>query len=117
MQEAIITSTVDLTSGGCNACGLVEDTVYTLAMNGVDIPLDGLTVAHLVSAVVARNGFKQELQMDMLDDEYILYQKEDTTVTFKEAYNHLSYDNGSEKIQSKNKLEDLPNFLNKSIKS
>ena len=22
MQEAIITSTVDLTSGGCNACGL-----------------------------------------------------------------------------------------------
>ncbi|HCS98500.1 MAG TPA: DUF4809 domain-containing protein, partial [Enterococcus faecalis] len=51
MQEAIITSTVDLTSGGCNACGLVEDTVYTLAMNGVDIPLDGLTVAHLVSAV------------------------------------------------------------------
>ncbi|MDV5039332.1 DUF4809 family protein, partial [Enterococcus faecalis] len=45
MQEAIITSTVDLTSGGCNACGLVEDTVYTLAMNGVDIPLDGLTVA------------------------------------------------------------------------
>ena len=28
MQEAIITSTVDLTSGGCNACGLVEDTVY-----------------------------------------------------------------------------------------
>lgn len=25
MQEAIITSTVDLTSGGCNACGLVED--------------------------------------------------------------------------------------------
>ena len=27
MQEAIITSTVDLTSGGCNACGLVEDTV------------------------------------------------------------------------------------------
>lgn len=63
MQEAIITSTVDLTSGGCNACGLVEDTVYTLAMNGVDIPLDGLTVAHLVSAVVARNGFKQELKM------------------------------------------------------
>ena len=80
MQEAIITSTVDLTSGGCNACGLVEDTVYTLAMNGVDIPLDGLTVAHLVSAVVARNGFKQELQMDMLDDEYILYRKEDTAV-------------------------------------
>ena len=85
MQEAIITSTVDLTSGGCNACGLVEDTVYTLAMNGVDIPLDGLTVAHLVSAVVARNGFKQELQMDMLDDEYILYRKEDTAVTFKEV--------------------------------
>ncbi|HIB3664611.1 TPA: DUF4809 family protein [Enterococcus faecalis] len=111
MQEAIITSTVDLTSGGCNACGLVEDTVYTLAMNGVDIPLDGLTVAHLVSAVVARNGFKQELQMDMLDDEYIFYRKEDTAVTFKEAYNHLSYDNGSEKIQSKNKLEDLPELF------
>ena len=26
MQEAIITSTVDLTSGGCNACGLVGAT-------------------------------------------------------------------------------------------
>ena len=89
----------------------MEDTVYTLAMNGVDIPLDGLTVAHLVSAVVARNGFKQELQMDMLDDEYILYRKEDTAVTFKETYNHLSYDNGSEKIQSKNKLEDLPKLF------
>ena len=74
---------------------------HTLAMNGVDIPLDGLTVAHLVSAIVARNGFKQELQMDMLDDEYILYRKEDTTVTFKEAYNHLSYDNGSEKSNLK----------------
>ncbi|MCU7701496.1 DUF4809 family protein [Enterococcus gallinarum] len=26
-------------------------------------------------------------------------------------YNHLSYDNGSEKIQSKNKLEDLPELF------
>lgn len=117
MQEAIITSTVDLTSGGCNACGLVEDTVYTLAMNGVNIPLDGLTVAHLVSAVVARNGFKQELQMDMLDDEYILYRKEDTAVTFKETYNHLSYDNGSEKSNLKINWKIYQNFLNKSIKS
>ena len=41
----------------------------------------------------------------------ILYRKEDTAVTFKEAYNHLSYDNGSEKIQSKNKLEDLPELF------
>lgn len=36
--------------------------------------------------------------MDMLDDEYIFYWKEDIVVIFKEVYNYLSYDNGFEKI-------------------
>lgn len=106
MQEAVITSTVDLSDSGCNACGLVEDTVYTLAINGVDIPLDGLTVAHLISAIVSRNGYKQELVMDM-DDEYIAYKNSQTTVTFKEEYNQLSYSKGDLAVNTKNKFADM----------
>ncbi|MCU7701495.1 DUF4809 family protein [Enterococcus gallinarum] len=78
MQEAIITSTVEFNQWcSCSACEKRKwkDTVCHISNEWVDIPLDGLTVAHLVSAVVARNGFKQELQMDMLDDEYILLSK------------------------------------------
>jgi hypothetical protein len=106
MQEAVITSTVDLTDSGCNACGLVEDTVYTLAIHGVDIPLDHLTVKHLVSAIVARNGFKQELVMDMMD-EYVCYHKADLTINFQEEYDQLTYSNGSNSITTKNKIEDM----------
>ena len=106
MQEAVITSTVDLSDSGCNACGLAEDTVYTLAINGVDIPLDGLTVAHLISAIVSRNGYKQELVMDM-DDEYIAYKNSQTTVTFKEEYNQLSYSKGDLAVNTKNKFADM----------
>lgn len=36
----------------------MEDIVYILVMNGVDILLDGLIVVYLVFVIVVRNGFK-----------------------------------------------------------
>lgn len=110
MQEAVITSTVDLTNSGCNACGLVEDTVYTLAIHNVDIPLDGLTVKHLVSAIAARNGFKQELVMEMAE-EYIRYRNGEQTVNFQEEYDQLTYSNGTDTLTTKNKIIELPELF------
>jgi len=110
MQEAIITSTVDLTDGGCNACGLMEDTVYTLAINGVDIPVDRLTVKHIVSAIAIRNGYKQELVMDMMD-EYVRYCKAARTVSFHEEYDQLTYSDNGNTVTTKNKIADLEDLF------
>lgn len=112
VEKAIITSTVDLSDGGCNACGLVEDTIYTLAINDVDIPVDDLTVNSLVMAITLRKGYKQELVMD-ISDEYLLYRKGDHTVKLFEEVEDLTYSTNTMTIETSNKIADTKQLLAK----
>lgn len=103
MKKAIISKTVNLLDGGCNACGIIEDENYTLTIDEQAISLEALTVNSLVSAIALKNGFKREYQMDVIDD-YTLYKKEEYQVTLKEEYDFLTYSTDSEKIETKDQI-------------
>ncbi|MGX7202740.1 DUF4809 domain-containing protein [Enterococcus plantarum] len=103
MKKAIISKTVNLLDGGCNACGIIEDENYTLTIDEQAISLEALTVNSLVSAIALKNGFKREYQMDVIDD-YTLYKKEEYQVTLKEEYDFLTYSTDSVKIETKDQI-------------
>ncbi|MGC6768113.1 DUF4809 family protein [Enterococcus sp. LJL128] len=105
MKTAVITSSVDLTEGGCNACGIVECVSYTLTIDGREIPLDELSVSSLVMTVVLKNGFKQEMKMDVLDD-YLSFTKEGFEVSLFEEYDELTYKGPEKEIRTPDRIED-----------
>ncbi|MBP2097238.1 DUF4809 family protein [Enterococcus rivorum] len=112
MEKVTITSTVDLSDSGCNACGLVEDTIYTLTMNDVAVPIDDLTVSSMVMAIALRKGYKQELVMG-LGEESILYKKENQVITLEEGVNQLTYSTPKQTIETINKITDMEQLLAK----
>lgn len=90
MKTATITSTMDLTHGGCNACGPVESLLYSLEIDQQTIAVEELRVSSLVMAIVLHEGWRQEFKVEMID-EYMLYQKGDKEVKLIEDYNALTY--------------------------
>ncbi|MGX7244882.1 DUF4809 family protein [Enterococcus quebecensis] len=112
MKKAIITKTVNLLDGGCNACGIIEDENYTLTIEEQVLPLDTLTVNSLVTTIVLKNGYTREYEMDVWDD-YILYKKKDHQVILKEEYDYLIYSNDSSKVETKDQINDTANLLKK----
>ncbi|ALS01566.1 hypothetical protein ATZ33_09340 [Enterococcus silesiacus] len=105
MKKATITKTVNLLDGGCNACGIIEDENYMLMIEDQMIPLETLTVNSLITAIVLKNGYKREYEMDVIDD-YTLYKKENYQVTLKEEYDFLTYSNDTAKIETKDQIID-----------
>lgn len=105
MKKAIITRTVNLLDGGCNACGIIEDENYTLKLDEETVFLEALTVNTLLTAIVLKNGYKREYQMDEIDD-YTLYKKADYQVTLKEEYDFLTYSNEATKIETNDQIRD-----------
>ncbi|MGM0219759.1 DUF4809 family protein [Enterococcus sp. AZ126] len=105
MKKATITKTVNLLDGGCNACGIIEDENYTLTIDEQKIPIESLTVNALITAIVLKNGYKREYQMDVIDD-YTMYKKNDHQVTLKEEYDFLTYSNDTIKIETKDQIRD-----------
>ncbi|MGL4694659.1 DUF4809 family protein [Enterococcus larvae] len=112
MTKAIISSVVDLTEGGCNACGIVECVSYTLTINEREIPLEELTVASLVMTIALKNGFKQEMKMDMLDD-YLSFTKSGYEVKLFEDYDQLTYRSTDSELQTKNRIKDTKELTEK----
>lgn len=110
MEKVIITSTVDLLDGGCNACGLVEDTIYTVTIKEIAVPIDDLTVSSLVLAIALRKGYKQELVLEM-GDEFLLYRKGNQVVTLKEGQNKLTYSTPEKTIETVNKMTEMEQLL------
>lgn len=74
MKEIVLSSSVDLTEGGCNACGIVKSVCYTLLINGREIALDGLSVHTVVMTIVLTEGWKQSFEVQMMD-EFTLFTK------------------------------------------
>ncbi|EOH97233.1 hypothetical protein UAY_02507 [Enterococcus moraviensis ATCC BAA-383] len=105
MKKAKITKTVNLLEGGCNVCGIIEDENYTLLLDEQAMALEELTVNALITAIVLKNGYKREYEMDVIDD-YTLYKKADYHVTLKEEYNFLTYSNDETKIETKDQILD-----------
>ncbi|MBO0474200.1 hypothetical protein IGL98_000902 [Enterococcus sp. DIV0840] len=105
MKKAIISKTVNLLDGGCNACGIIEDENYTLMIDEQVIPLENLTVNSLVTAIALKNGYKREYQMDVIDD-FTLYKKDDHQVTLKEEYDFLTYSTETAKIETRDQMMD-----------
>ncbi|MBO0440810.1 hypothetical protein DOK67_0001738 [Enterococcus sp. DIV0212c] len=105
MKKAILTKTVNLLDGGCNACGIIEDENYTLMIDEQTMPLDELSVNSLITTIVLKNGYKREYETDVLDD-FILYKKGDHQVTLKEEYDHLTYFSENTTIETTDQMID-----------
>ncbi|WP_086350974.1 DUF4809 family protein [Candidatus Enterococcus clewellii] len=112
MTKAIISSVIDLTEGGCNACGVVKCVSYTLSIDDRDIPLEELTVSSLVMTIVLKNGFKQEMKMDVLDD-YLSFTKAGYEVQLFEEYDLLTYKSLDGELQTKDRIEDTRELTEK----
>lgn len=103
MKTATITSTVDLTEGGCNACGITKCVVYTLAMDDWQVHLEELTVTELVMTILLKNGWQQATKYDIFD-EYTVYQKTQQEVRLEEEYDEVTYKNATNEITTINRL-------------
>lgn len=105
MEEVVLSSTVDLTNGGCNACGTVKSTSYQLAISESIIPLDGLTVSSVVMSLALYSGFKQEFKVNMMD-EFTEFTKEKQSIILTEEYDKLIYKSEDLTIQTPNHIQD-----------
>lgn len=99
MKEIVLTSSIYETSGGCNACVPYEVTVYKINLNGIDYPLDELTVSNLVNMIVRKNGYQQETVVEMFDDKTI-FKNTEQTITYSNESGILTYFNGTESVQT-----------------
>lgn len=111
MRKAIISQTVDLTEGGCNACGIVRCESYHLKLTDREIPLDGLTVSSLVMTIVLAEGWQQCFEVKMMD-EYTVFSKDGKEVILVEDYDTLTY-KGSEVILCSNNIKDKKKLVEK----
>ena len=98
MKQIKIKRSVELTSGGCNACPTVASDCYVIEINGIDRPLEELDVASLLVPVVLGEGFKQHQEYDLSED-YDVYKKEGKEITVMPAFNQLVFKSG--RIQEK----------------
>ncbi|CAM3215682.1 DUF4809 family protein [Vagococcus fessus] len=112
MKEVAITSTIDLTNGGCNACGTVESVIFSLDLDGKEIVLDGLTVSSMVMGLVLNEGWSQEYKVMMMD-EYTVFSKNGKEVKLVEEYDQLIYSSAGKSISSKNFISDNDELFSK----
>ncbi|MBL1229961.1 DUF4809 family protein [Enterococcus sp. BWB1-3] len=105
MKTARISSIIDLTEGGCNACGIIKCESYTLTMDGLETPLEELTVSTLVMTLALKSGFKQEMKMALLDD-YISFTKGDLEVKLFEDYDRLTYKSAAAEMNTRDRIAD-----------
>ncbi|WP_413489164.1 DUF4809 family protein [Carnobacterium divergens] len=110
MKEIVLSSSVDLTEGGCNACGIVKSVCYTLLVNGREIALDGLSVHTVVMTIVLTEGWKQSFEVQMMD-EFTLFTKGAHQVKLIEAYDQFIYE-GHKTIECSNKINEVNQLFN-----
>ena len=111
MKNIKVSSAVDLTEGGCNACGTVKCVMYTLEIDGREIALENMTVNELVRAIAIHEGWRQELIVGMLD-EHVVYRKANKQVKLEEEYDQLSFSQGSKRLVTRDLLE-IPDEVTK----
>ena len=63
MQEVQLIRKSELSEGGCNACGVVEATSYTLKLDSNQAIISELTVGGLVDSLALAEGFTGEVFM------------------------------------------------------
>ncbi|WEG74239.1 DUF4809 family protein [Vagococcus intermedius] len=105
MEEVVLSSTVDLTNGGCNACGTVKSTSYQLEIGESTMTLDGLTVSSVVMSLALYSGFKQEFKVNMMD-EFTEFRKKEKLIVLTEEYDKLIYKSQDLTIQTPDHIQD-----------
>ncbi|MDH6364818.1 hypothetical protein M2139_001858 [Enterococcus sp. PF1-24] len=98
MEKVLISTTVDLTEGGCNSCGISKCTVYTLHFADYQLLIDEMTVAAFVQGIALKHGWRQEMEMDLLGGDYLIFQKDGAEVTVKEEFQGTTYEKNGQKI-------------------
>lgn len=68
MKEVLLTKKSDLTEGGCNACGIIDSTIYQLDVDGKKATIAELSVGSLVDSLALLEGFEGEDIYEMLGE-------------------------------------------------
>lgn len=111
MKKAVISQTIDLTEGGCNACGIVKCESYHVRLTDREIPLDGLSVSSLVMTIVLAEGWQQRFEVNMMD-EFTVFSKDEKEVTLIEDYDSLTY-KGSTSIMCSDNIKEQSEMFQK----
>lgn len=111
MKKAVISQTIDLTEGGCNACGIVKCESYHVRLTDREIPLDGLSVSSLVMTIVLAEGWQQRFEVNMMD-EFTVFSKDEKEVTLIEDYDSLTY-KGSTSIMCSTSIKEQSEMFQK----
>lgn len=105
MQEIKVVGKTVLSNNGCNACAPVPVTMYKLYFsNGVEVPMEDMTVQNLVMAIVLREGYNQELKIQM-SEEYVLFSNGEQEIRCEEEYGIVTYKNAQDSIETNDKLK------------
>lgn len=105
MKKIKVIKTVDLTEGGCNACGIVKAESFCLELNDRERPLDGLSVRSLVMTIVLAEGWKQEFIMGMMED-HTLFSKGDDVIKLTETFDQVTYESASDSVTVSDAISD-----------
>lgn len=111
MKKAVISQTIDLTEGGCNACGIVKCESYHVRLTDREIPLDGLSVSSLVMTIVLAEGWQQRFEVNMMD-EFTVFSKDEKEVKLIEDYDSLTY-KGSTSIMCSDNIKEQSEMFQK----
>ncbi|EOH92664.1 DUF4809 family protein [Enterococcus villorum] len=104
MFKVHITRKSELTEGGCNACGIVDATVYLLELGTKKATISELTVGSLVDSLALLEGYGAEDIYEMLDEVRQL-KKADRCINVHYEHGDVQFQMGNERVKVKNSLE------------
>ncbi|MGX6962532.1 DUF4809 family protein [Vagococcus xieshaowenii] len=82
----------EMTDGGCNACVPFKAEIAKLIIGDQTIMVGELTPEALIMTIAIKEGFRQEMKYDVLDD-YILFTSNQSNIKQTEDFIHLHYHN------------------------
>lgn len=117
MNEVRLIRKSELTEGGCNACGIVDASVYLLQLGTKKATISDLSVGSLVDSLALLEGYEGEDIYEMLGEVRQL-KKAGRSITVRYELGNVQFQMGNEVFKIKNLIErpDLFEQVNQILK-
>jgi len=100
MHKAVISTKHFLIEGGCNACGLKNISTFTIYYEDHSFQiLDGLDLFSLIKIISQKNGWKELVINEGINDEKIIFKKGNSIIEPKYDSNRVTYKKKTEYIE------------------
>ncbi len=104
MKEVLLVKKSDLTEGGCNACGIIDSTIYQLELENKKATISELSVGALIDSLALLEGFEGEDIYEMLGEVRKLKRAE-TCVEIWDEDGLIHFQKDHESLTIKNLIE------------